>query len=163
MESNDESEFFGDEGDDEINLDDFYRDPWDFDEDFLAQQKKRPYSFLITGKPGSGKATLASRLAERLGCVYVGLPQILSDALAGRKIASELEAARKMETVEGESPEDGIASRIKQLEEEMARLPRNEEETPESQIDAVFQSAASTLLRGEAVSGESLDQLIKVS
>eukprot|EP00961_Rhodomonas_salina_P113291 1524158-Rhodomonas_salina.5 len=74
------------DGDDEINLNAFMCDPWDLDEDFFYQQQTRSgacngVGVLIVGKPGAGKATLAAKLAEKLGAVHVGLPQILAQAM----------------------------------------------------------------------------------
>ena len=46
------------------------------------------------GKPGSGKATLAAKLADRLGVVHVGFMQIFSDALSADSIRLQIEGKK---------------------------------------------------------------------
>lgn len=36
----------------------------------------RAHGFLVVGKPGTGKATLAAKMADKLGVVHVGFAQV---------------------------------------------------------------------------------------
>ena len=51
---------------------------------------------------------------------------------------------------------------IKMKEEQIAELPRDELNTPETEIPSEFMEAAQNLLRGLAISGEELDRLFQV-
>jgi hypothetical protein len=51
---------------------------------------------------------------------------------------------------------------IKDKEEHIAQLPREEGTTPETEIPTEFMEAAAALLRGAAISGEQLDRLFQV-
>jgi len=68
---------------DEIDLLDYEKDPWEDMQDFLYQQRLacKSHGILLAGKPGAGKMHLADKLANELGAVNVGLPQILSQCV----------------------------------------------------------------------------------
>lgn len=53
----------------------------------------RPHGFLVLGMPGAGKATLAAKMADKMGVVHVGFNQTLSDALAADELRLMLEYA----------------------------------------------------------------------
>jgi hypothetical protein len=129
------------------------------------------------GKPCSGKSTLASKLSERLGCIHIGIPQILASALSGYRLITALKCDREeQESIKSKLSEenvedvDGLKAKLDELELTMkdrailiANLPRDELNTPETELPAEFMEAAEALLRGEAVSGEQLDRLFQVS
>ncbi len=58
---------------------------------------------------------------------------------------------------------DELELAIKERENNIANLPRDELNMPETEMPPEFTEAAEALLRGEAVSGEQLDRLFQVS
>ena len=128
------------------------------------------------GKPCSGKATLASKLSKVLGCVHIGIPQILTSALNGHRLITNVRKEREeAETIKLKLAEEGTENAdelrktleelevsIKAKEHEISQLPRDEENTAETEIPTEFTEAATVLLSGSAVSGEQLDRLFQV-
>ena len=128
------------------------------------------------GKPCSGKATLASKLSKVFGCVHIGIPQILTSALNGHRLITNVRKEREeAETIKLKLAEEGTENAdelrktleelevsIKAKEHEISQLPRDEENTAETEIPTEFTEAATVLLSGSAVSGEQLDRLFQV-
>ncbi|KAJ1477466.1 hypothetical protein T484DRAFT_1821247 [Baffinella frigidus] len=99
----------------ELDLTAFAQDAWTADADFFAQQETdvrvaagQGVGFLVTGKPGVGKATLARSLAEKLGVVHVGVPQLLASnaAAAATEARTTADAAATLFNTPEPEPEE---------------------------------------------------------
>ena len=111
-----------------------------------------------------------------MGCVHIGIPQILTSALNGHRLITNVRKEREeAETIKLKLAEEGTENAdelrktleelevsIKAKEHEISQLPRDEENTAETEIPTEFTEAATVLLSGSAVSGEQLDRLFQV-
>jgi hypothetical protein len=111
-----------------------------------------------------------------MGCVHIGLHQVLATALTGYRLVQLFHADQlllesinnQLSAADCATPEDlqkskeELESRIKETLVQISMQPRDELSTSETEIPAEFMEAAGILLNGGAVNEDLLERLFLV-